>query len=113
MSRGSVIIPITITTGDTMFDITNTWDMDKFIRAEKESALTNTKEVTMLITKSKKTKMDYPCLGESITTGLVVLFSSKGVGTVVIGSGVHAIGDYSTIWKMDTFLKPYKLITKE
>lgn len=51
---------------------------------------------------------EYPSLGVSIkTTGLIVLFTSNGVGTVIQTGDVseYKIGYHSDMWAMNLFIK--------
>ena len=62
----------------------------------------------MLKTKINKElfEHEYPCL-KIASSGLVVLFTEYGHGTVIVENIYHSIGTYSPIWKMEDF-KPFK-----
>lgn len=52
-------------------------------------------------------EINYPCLMRSVHDGFVVLFNSKGAGTVVSlptdGSVGYSLGYYISTWCMDSF----------
>lgn len=53
-----------------------------------------------------QTEWDFPCLGKS-SSGMIVLFSAKGEGTLLLSDSYCIIGSYSVMWYMNLF-KPLK-----
>jgi hypothetical protein len=49
----------------------------------------------------------YPCFGKSKSTGMIVLFTEKGKGTVVCRNDAsivfYRLGQYSDTWDMNFF----------
>lgn len=62
---------------------------------------------TEIINQEVQTGWDFPCLGKSKYTELVVFFTSNKTGIVLIPDIICPIGEYSDSWAMDLF-KPLK-----
>jgi len=59
-----------------------------------KSVLTNPKE---------KYEIPFPKLMRGNGTGSIVLFTRKGVGTVVYNGGLHSLGEHGTDWRASEF----------
>jgi len=49
--------------------------------------------------------MEYPYFGKSDNSELVVLFTSYGLGEVIVGNNNHPVGEISDGWIMSCFSK--------
>ena len=59
---------------------------------------------TEIIEQESQTEWKFPCLGKSKTSGIVVLFTSYGEGTVLMKfEGNADEGEYINDWAMDSF----------
>jgi hypothetical protein len=54
--------------------------------------------------KDERALAEYPKLMRSHNGELVVLFGSKGVGTVLIAEGSYVVGEHNTNWLMREFI---------
>lgn len=63
--------------------------------------------------KAEKSITEYPCLGVSTSSGVIVLFSSHEVGMVVREGGSYEVGDYDICWHMPSFKKLSGSVTLE
>ncbi|MGK0446511.1 MAG: hypothetical protein ACJA2M_000280 [Polaribacter sp.] len=61
--------------------------------------------ITSKIVENKESSNEFPKLMRSVKNGLIVLFTSKSIGTVLsvsIGS-MHKLGDFSEFWTSKCF----------
>ena len=61
----------------------------------------------MKVTVKEQPKVKYPYLGKQEATGLIVLFSTEGTGTVLQTDKNHSVGEYSGTWAESKF-EPFK-----
>jgi len=57
-----------------------------------------------IIKKECENKSVYPCLMQSFS-GIVVLFTEKKVGIVIVGNDFYSTGEFKKNWIMDNFHK--------
>lgn len=59
--------------------------------------------VKVEVTKSEEPKRHYPFIGES-SNKLIVLFTSRGTGTVIRPNSYYGMGLHSSTWHMSEFI---------
>lgn len=66
------------------------------------------KAVSKIVKNEKEVKpIEFPVLMQSEATGIVILFTSPKVGTILVGNDAHDIGEYGDDWS-DASRHPWK-----